>query len=61
MTNAVAMKALEQTEEFKAFQKNARAFQATVNADDTISAEEVTPGDSLIWEFMSFHTLARAT
>ncbi|HSY17415.1 MAG TPA: carboxypeptidase-like regulatory domain-containing protein, partial [Candidatus Acidoferrales bacterium] len=45
MTNPAAMKELMATEEFKTFQKNARQFQATINTDDTISAEEVAPGD----------------
>jgi len=45
MTNPAAMKELMATEEFKTFQKNARQFQATINADDTLSAEEVVPGD----------------
>ncbi|MDR3458758.1 MAG: sigma-70 family RNA polymerase sigma factor [Verrucomicrobiae bacterium] len=45
MTNPAAMKELEQTEEFKTFQKSARSFTASFNADGTLSAEEVVPGD----------------
>jgi len=44
-TNPAAMQEVMQTPEFKAFQTTARTFQATVNADDTIAAEKVAPGD----------------
>ena len=45
VTNHVALQELMQTEEFKAVQQNARVFQATVNDDDLISAENVPPGE----------------
>jgi len=45
MTNAAAMKELEQSEEYKTFQKTAKSYPVTLSADDTASAEEVLPGD----------------
>ncbi len=45
MTNATARAAFLQTDEFKAAQKNAHSYQATINDDDTISVDEVRAGD----------------
>ncbi len=45
MTNQVALQQLTQTEEFKAMIKIHHFYQATVNDDDTITVEDVEPGN----------------
>ena len=43
--NPAALKTWRRSDEYKAYQQNAREFTATMNADDTLSAEEVPAGD----------------
>ncbi|MGA2281739.1 MAG: sigma-70 family RNA polymerase sigma factor [Verrucomicrobiota bacterium] len=45
MTNAAALAAFLQTDEFKAAQQNMHSYQATINDDDTVLADEVPAGD----------------
>jgi RNA polymerase sigma factor (sigma-70 family) len=44
-TNEASRLAFMQTYEFKAAQQNTQMYQATVNADDTLSMDDVKPGD----------------
>jgi RNA polymerase sigma factor (sigma-70 family) len=45
MTNQTALKEFVQSAEYRAAQKNGRNYPATVNDDDTVSAEDVVAGD----------------
>ena len=45
MTNETARAAFLQTDEFKAARQNTRSYQATINGDDAVSADEVRAGD----------------
>jgi hypothetical protein len=48
-TNRAALMALFQTDEFKIARQNAHSYQPTVNADGTLSVDEVLPGN---YEFL---------
>ena len=45
MTNIAARVAFMQTDEYNAALQNAHSYPATVNADDTLSVDEVKPGE----------------
>lgn len=47
-TNQEALRAFIQTEPFATARKSARLFQATINPDDTLTAEEVIAGDYVL-------------
>jgi len=45
LTNHAALMALWQTDEFKIARQNSRGYPSTINPDDTLSVDEVLPGD----------------